>query len=162
MACLHGSRYFSVRGTGPAVFNVVPDRAGERPGVLENHTEALQEGVAWNPGDVGSAKGDPSGVRGIEPHQEVHDGGLARTCMADNRNGAARLHCERLSPDDTGIPYVAKRQVENINERSLGGRRLLRYGKDPPEWKNSAMGCFRIGSPQRRSVFRLERVAFFG
>ena len=83
-----------VGGPGPAVLDVLPDAAGEQPGVLQDGAEDGPQLVPRDAGDVGRVHQDPPGVELVEAHQEVHHGGLAGPGVSHDCHGLSRLHRE--------------------------------------------------------------------
>ena len=65
-----------------AVGDVVADRAGEQPGVLQHHAERAAHLVAGEVAVVDAVEEDAPGVDLVEAHEQVDDGGLARAGRA--------------------------------------------------------------------------------
>src|SRR5439155_22252760 len=72
-----------------AVCDVVPDRAGEKPAVLEHHAERTPDSIAWELARVGPVQPDGTTIDVIETHEEIHDRGLPCAGGADEREGRA-------------------------------------------------------------------------
>src|SRR2546421_327421 len=72
-----------------AVGDVVPDGAGEEPGVLEDHAVAAAYVVAGEVAVVGAVEEDAAAVDFVEPHEQVDQGGLAGSGGPDDGDGLA-------------------------------------------------------------------------
>ena len=74
-----------------AVADVLADRAGEQPRVLQHHARAGAHVAATQVGDVLAVEQDAAAVELVEPHDEVDEGGLAGAGRADDRDRLAGL-----------------------------------------------------------------------
>jgi len=75
---------FLVAGSGLAVADVVHDRSGEQPGVLQDHAEAVAQVVAREAAGVDAVHVDGAAVELIEAHQQLDDRGLAGPGRTDD------------------------------------------------------------------------------
>ena len=73
-----------------AVGDVVPDRAGEEPCVLQHHPEHPADRIARDFTRVNAVDADASRVDVVKAHQQVHDGRLARARRSHDRDRLAR------------------------------------------------------------------------
>ena len=80
-----------VRGVQPAVPDVLADGPTEQHRVLQHHADLSAQHPSVQGGGVHPVQQDPAGVDLVEPHDQVDQGGLARTRGADDRHGLARF-----------------------------------------------------------------------
>ena len=71
---------------------VVTDSAVKQPCILENHTKDRTQVPAGKLSDVNTVNCYPSAIYFVEPHEQVHKGGLACSCRAYNSDCLSRFH----------------------------------------------------------------------
>ena len=108
--------------------DVLADRALEEPRVLEHHPDAGAELVAAHLRDVATVEADRTAVELVEPHDQVHEGGLARAGRADDRDRGAGLGDKVQVADEGLVRVVGEPDVVELDqparlrvrERALG------------------------------------------
>ena len=96
------------RGAFLAVSDVVADRTGEEPAVLEHHAERAPDSVARQLARIGPIEADGTTVDVVEAHEEIDDRGLPCAGRPDDRDSLARSHVEREVLDERPIRQVAE------------------------------------------------------
>lgn len=66
----------------------------EEPGILQDHAEIAPQPCPCHRPGIHSIEQDTPAIHLVETHQEVDEGGLAGSRLADNRDGLARLRDE--------------------------------------------------------------------
>ena len=94
-----------------AVRDVVPDRAGEQPGVLKDHAERPAHVVAWDLSSIDLVEADAPGPDVVEAHEQVDDGGLAGARRTHDRHGLAGPNLEVEIADQRIVGLVAEVDV---------------------------------------------------
>ena len=85
---------FLFRGVGAAIGDVVPDRSGTEPGLLENHSVAAAKRLAGQIPNVAAVHYDGSGADVIEPHQQVDQRSLPAAGGADDGDALSRRYMQ--------------------------------------------------------------------
>ena len=124
----------SRRGALGAVGDVVVDRALEQPCILQHHAEAAPDFLAGRVAGIDAIDEDPTGLHLVEPHEQIHEGGLACSGGADDRDRLPGLDIKAQILDKRHILEVAEANVLEANPagriddsgRRLAVRRLLR------------------------------------
>ena len=124
----------------PRVGDVVADRAGKEPGVLEHHADPGPQVVPCHVGDVHAVEGDPARVQLVEAHDEVDERRLAGAGRADDGDRLARLDDEVESVDERLLRGVGERDllerdatVRVVDTLRRNGVRLLLRGVEDGE-----------------------------
>ena len=94
----------------------------EEPGVLQHHADPFTELSSAHATDVDAIECDSSRVEFVEPHYEVHEGGLAGPGRSDDRDGLTRAHDEGEVLDQGLVCVVAERDVLEGHLPALRGR----------------------------------------
>ena len=102
-------------GIRPAVGDVLEDRAAEQPGVLQHHPDPRPQRLPADRRDVDAVDEDPPRIHVVEPHQQVHQRGLARPGGADDRDRAAGLGDQRQVLDDRRARPVGEVDVLELD-----------------------------------------------
>jgi len=124
---LGGGAHFVVGRTLAAVGDVVVDRAGEQPGVLQHHAEQVAQVVARHVVRVDAVDSNATVVDLVEAQEQVHERRLARAGGADDRHGLAGLDVQREVLDERSVRDVAERHVF---ERDVAARVLQHDRRD--------------------------------
>ena len=147
-----------LRGVRAAVGDVLADRAGEQPRVLQHHAGARAQVVAGHAHRVDAVEGDPPALDVVEPHDEVHERRLAGAGRSDDRDGAARASPSRLRPvDERLVGAVAERDIlEREVARRLGRRLGVDRRRAPPRPRRAARTRARALATPDCSRFAIE------
>ena len=113
-----------ITGPGPPVADVLADRAGEQPRVLQDHAGAATHVVARHGGDVAPVDEDASAVELVEAHEQVDQGGLARPRGPHDRDRVAGVDPQRQVPDELDLRAVGEAHVLHLDDARA--RRALR------------------------------------
>ena len=97
------------------VGDVVPDGSVEQPGVLQHHPDLGAQGRSWHRRDVDTVHPDGAALQFVEPHDQVHQRGLAGTGRSDDRDSLARIDLERQVGDQSLVRVVAELDVVEDN-----------------------------------------------
>ena len=108
MGSLCSSLHLFVRGVGPAVADVLPDRPAVQPGVLQDHAEHAAEVLAGIVPDVPAVHADPAAVKLIKAHHQLDDRSLAGSRRADDGNALTRFCGKGKVLDDRFLGVVAE------------------------------------------------------
>ena len=111
MRFLGGLDDLRIGRAGSAIRDVLADGAVEQPGVLEHHAEVAPEILSCDVAGIDAIERDSTLVDVIEPHQQIHDGGLAGTSRTDDRHRLARLDTDVHVIDEGLVGQVAERHV---------------------------------------------------
>ena len=91
-----------------SIADVLSDRTGEEPGVLEHHAEDASHVVAVEVAGIDAIEADPALVDVVEAHQQVDDGRLARPGRPDDRDRLPWPHLEIEIGDERLLRLVAE------------------------------------------------------
>ena len=149
---------FVLVGIGPAVADVVEDRAAEQPGVLEHHADPGPQRLPADGRDVDAVDQDPARVDVVEPHQQIDQGGLARPGRPDDRDGATGLRHQGQVLDDGGAGAVGEVDVIELDPAALPVRR----GQRLRLVRRLLVGVEQIEHPLRTGNSGLQRVVHAG
>ena len=96
------------RGVLLAIRDVVADRPGEEPRVLQDHPESAPHDVTRQLPRVDAVEPDGTAVDLVEPHEEIDDRRLARARRSDDRDRLPRSHVEREVFDQRLVGQIAE------------------------------------------------------
>src|SRR5207253_6435223 len=85
---------FAHRRAFLAVSDVVADRPGEQPGVLQDHAERAPDDVAWQLARIDAVEADRAAIDLVEAHEQIDDGRLAGARRANDRDRLSRRNIE--------------------------------------------------------------------
>ena len=124
-AGLRGRLHVLIRGAGPPIADVLPDRPLEQPRVLQHHPGPTAHLVARHQRDVPAVEGDVATVELVEAHEQVDQGGLPRAGRSDDRHRVPRLHAQGQVPDELGVRRVGEAGVLHLDDAGArpGGTR---------------------------------------
>ena len=116
-----------VRCVGTAVGDVVADGPGEEERLLGHVPESPPVRVEVEVGHRDPVDEHPAGVGVVEARHQLHQGGLARAGLADQRDRLARCHLEvdavQRLPSGTRVREVHVLEADRALERAGGHRR---------------------------------------
>ena len=93
------------------VGDVVPDRSGEEPGVLQHHAEDSAHIFAAQVGGIDAVEADATGVDFVEAHQQVDNRRLACAGRSHDRDRLAGSRLQVEVGDQRLLRFVAERHV---------------------------------------------------
>ena len=139
---LGGGDHLFHGGVGLAVGDVLKNRAGKEPRILKHHGVGKPQALPGKGLDILSVHGDHATLRIVKAHEEIDQGGLPRTRMADDGNGGAAGSSQAQVVDDRLPRKIAEADVLHGNvpfcvlqhDRigSVGGFRLLVHQPEDP------------------------------
>ena len=89
-----GLEHLLARGVPLAIGNVVIDRPGEQPGILQHHAEARAKGCPVHGPRIHAVDRDRAGIHIVKPHEQVHDRRLAAARRTDDGDLLSRRHVD--------------------------------------------------------------------
>ena len=104
-----------------SVGDVLADRAGEEPGVLQDHPEHAAQRAALQVPDVDAIHANGAAVDIVEPHQQVDEGRLAGAGRSDDRDHPARRNLQRHVFDERLGLVVAETHVVQLHRAPRAG-----------------------------------------
>ncbi len=142
-------------GVGPAVNQVVVDRAAKQERLLEHDAHIPAEVALGQLTDVDSIEQYPSGVDIIEAADQVHECRLAAAAVTDNTDLFARPDDEVDLLEYRSMPLVAKRNIVESDLaasvwQGLGPRRVVRVGRRIQQLEDALTSGQEAGQPGRQ------------
>ena len=108
MSRLSRLNHLFIGGIQPAVPDIFHDGAGKQPGILQHHAEQFPHLAPVKFRNVMAINPDAAAIQFIEPHQQLHHGGLAGSCGANNGDLLTVFDlCGKIMNDDL-IRLIAK------------------------------------------------------
>src|ERR1017187_1920685 len=122
MRGLRGLENLIVARLGPTVTDVVTDRAGEHPCVLEDHGVGASNFVSSELRVVDSSEQDATRVNLVEAHEQIYDRGFASASWSDDGDGVARGHFETEVLDERLVSVITETHVVQCDVTIRTGR----------------------------------------
>ena len=101
---IHRRVFFSIR-------DILVDRSGEQPRILEHHRIRPAQTAPRQPGNVLPVHSDRPGLRVIKPHEKIDQRRLARAGRSDDRRQASRLRMETQVMEDRLTRQISETDV---------------------------------------------------
>ena len=123
MGHVGGDDHLVFAGLGPAVADVLQNRAVQQRGILGHHADLGAQALLRHPSDVLAVDQDAPGLQIVEAQQQVDQGRLARAGAAHETHLLARWHRQRKVLDHASALAVVEADAFVADLASGDGQR---------------------------------------